>query len=109
VLRPEDPGSLTGMDALIVGASSPFGISFPPAMIWGIVGCVASFSASLVREKEHGTYLRLRSAPIRSWTIVAGKGLAMFAAVVSILLLLVAVGTVCLLIGYRAFDRPSNL
>ncbi len=93
LLAPEDPGELTHMGALIVGASSPFGVSFPPAMIWGIVGCVASFSASLVREKERGTYVRLRSAPIPAWTILAGKGLAMFVSVVTILMLLVALGS----------------
>ncbi|MHC4718567.1 MAG: ABC transporter permease, partial [Planctomycetota bacterium] len=93
VLEPEDPGELTHMDALIVGASSPFGISFPQAMIWGIVGCVASFAASLVREKERGTYVRLRSAPIRPWTILVGKGLAMFVSMMAILGLLVVLGS----------------
>ncbi len=101
VLQPEDRGGLDQWDALVIGAASPFEISFPLAMIWGVIGCVASFAASLVREKERGTYLRLRSAPIRPWQILAGKAVAMFISVTVILTLLVLLGT---LVGVRVPD-----
>ncbi len=101
VLRPEDRGGLDQWDALVIGAASPFEISFPLAMIWGVIGCVASFAASLVREKERGTYLRLRSAPIRPWQILAGKAVAMFISVVLILTILVLLGK---LVGVRVPD-----
>jgi len=93
VLDPDESGARRPAIARGVGPGSAFGVSFPPAMIWGIVGCVASFSASLVREKEKGTYVRLRSAPIPWWAVLAGKGLAMFLSVVAILALLVGIGS----------------
>ena len=104
VVHTADRMDLDQWDALISGTSSPFEISFPLAMIWGIIGCVASFAASLVREKEQGTYLRLRSAPIRPGLILAGKALAMFVSVVSILALLVLLGT---FVGVRVTSIPK--
>ncbi len=104
VVHTADRVALDQWDALISGTSSPFEISFPLAMIWGIIGCVASFSASLVREKEHGTYLRLRSAPFRPGLILVGKALAMFVSVVAILALLILLGT---LFGVRVTSIPK--
>ncbi len=93
IVQPIDRGAVDQWDALVAGATSPFEISFPLAMVWAIVGCSASFAASLVREKESGTFMRLRSAPIRTWEVLFGKGLAMFITVAVILGLLVVLGT----------------
>src|SRR6185503_2734947 len=46
---------------------SPWDISFPSAMLWGVIGCVAGFAVSLVKEQTEGTLLRLKVAPITRW------------------------------------------
>jgi ABC-2 type transport system permease protein len=64
--------------------ASAFEITFPSAVIWAIMGCLASFSISLVTERRAGTFLRLRLAPL-SWSrLLAGKGLACFLACVGV-------------------------
>jgi ABC-2 type transport system permease protein len=45
-------------------------------LIWGLIGCVATFAIGLVVERSTGTLLRLRAAPISRLTILAGKSLA---------------------------------
>lgn len=57
---------------------SAFEVSFPQGMLWGLLGCVAGFSVSLVKERTDGTYLRLRVAPQTRAHIIAGKALACF-------------------------------
>jgi ABC-2 type transport system permease protein len=72
---------------------TPFEVTFPSAVLWGVLGCVTGFSLSIVSERVAGTWLRLRTTPISRGQILAGKGLACFlaCAVVSVLLLLVGV------------------
>ncbi len=60
-------------EALTVSA---FAISFPQAILWGVMGCAAGFGVSLVSERTGGTMTRLRVAPIGRWHIVLGKALA---------------------------------
>jgi len=60
------------------GPAAPFQISFPQALIWGILGCTATFAVSIVKERSHGTFERLRVGPIGRTHILAGKGLACF-------------------------------
>lgn len=55
-----------------------FQITFPQAMIWGILGCTATFAISIVKERTDGTFARLRIGPIGRAHILAGKGLACF-------------------------------
>ena len=43
---------------------SKWDISFPQAMIWGILACAAGFAISIVRERKQGTFLRLQVAPV---------------------------------------------
>src|SRR5207249_6515510 len=38
---------------------SSFEIAFPSAIIWAIMGCITSFSISIVTERVAGTFLRL--------------------------------------------------
>ena len=63
------------------GPRSSFEITFPQAILWGLLGCSAAFAISIVTERVGGTYLRLRLAPISRSQILAGKGLACFVAV----------------------------
>lgn len=79
-----------------------YAISFPQGIVWGLIGCAASFGISLVIERNHGTLTRLCVAPISRVQVLLGKGLACFATTVT-----VAAGL--LMIAYLAFDvRPRS-
>jgi ABC-2 type transport system permease protein len=58
------------------GPVTAFQITFPQAMLWGILGCTATFAVSIVKERTAGTFARLRIGPITRAHILAGKGLA---------------------------------
>jgi len=60
------------------GPVTAFQITFPQAMLWGILGCTATFAISIVKERTAGTYARLRIGPIGRAHILAGKGAACF-------------------------------
>jgi ABC-2 type transport system permease protein len=60
------------------GPITAFQIIFPQAMIWGILGCCATFAVSIVKERTDGTFARLRIGPIGRAHILAGKGFACF-------------------------------
>ena len=60
------------------GPVSPFQITFPQALLWGILMCSTTFAISIVKERTHGTFERLRVGPISRAHILAGKGLACF-------------------------------
>jgi ABC-2 type transport system permease protein len=53
---------------------SAFEITFPSAILWGMIGCAAAFAISIVSERRKGTYARLRMSPISSNHILLGKG-----------------------------------
>ena len=71
---------------------SGFEIMFPAAMLWGVMGCAATFAISIVAERTAGTLLRLRVAPLSRGQILAGKGVACFVACMSVIMLLLVVG-----------------
>lgn len=50
-----------------------YAAAFPLGIMWGILGCTATFGLSLVVERTRGTLLRLRTAPITRAQILAGK------------------------------------
>jgi len=60
------------------GPVTAFQITFPQAMLWGILGCTATFAISIVKERTNGTFNRLRIGPLGRAHILAGKGLACF-------------------------------
>ncbi len=60
------------------GPATAYEVSFPQAMLWGLIGTAAGFAVTLVRERKQGTLLRLRVAPHGTWHVLAGKGLACF-------------------------------
>ncbi len=71
---------------------SYFDISFPQAIIWGLIGCAAAFAISIVQERTSGTLLRLRLAPIGRVHILAGKGVACLLACIGEMTLLLSFG-----------------
>ncbi|MGE5611924.1 MAG: ABC transporter permease [Bacillota bacterium] len=79
-----------------------YAISFPQGIVWGLIGCAASFGISLVIERNHGTLTRLCVSPISRGQVLLGKGLACFATTVT-----VAAGL--LVVAYALFDvRPRS-
>ncbi len=63
---------------------SGWDISFPSAILWGVMGCASGFAISLVRERSRGTLMRLQTAPITNTQLIAGKGLACFTAILAV-------------------------
>ena len=100
VSREIDPNSVNGQ---LQKVRSPWDISFPQAMMWGVLGCVAGFSVSIVREKTMGTMLRLQVAPISYFQILAGKALACFMTVIGVILFLTLLGV---LLGMKPVSYP---
>jgi ABC-2 type transport system permease protein len=78
----------------IGGASKTggFALAFPAALLWGLIGCSATFAVAMVTERASGTLLRLRVSPIGRTTILAGKALACFMACTIDVALLFGVG-----------------
>lgn len=88
---PMESVSVTGPQ---IWPRSPFAISFPSAVLWGILACVATFATSIVRERRSGTWFRLRVAPLTRGHILGGKALACFVAAVVIAAVLMAIASV---------------
>ncbi len=83
---------------------SSFQISFAQAVVWGLVGCVAAFVASLAAERQQGTLGRLLGSPLAGWQVLAGKALACFTSCVLVqVILLVVVMAIARLIEHKAF------
>lgn len=83
------------------GPANSHAVTFPQGMFWAVLGVLMSFATSLATERSEGTWLRLRTAPVRAWHLLAGKGLACALAMLLALNLLA-------LIGYAAFGvRPD--
>jgi ABC-2 type transport system permease protein len=79
-----------------------YAISFPQGIVWGLIGCAASFGISLVIERNHGTLTRLCVSPISRGQVLLGKGLACFATTVT-------VASGLLGVAYALFDvRPRS-
>lgn len=74
------------------GPRTPFEITFPQALTWALLGCALTFAVSIVNERQRGTWLRLRLAPITRGHILAGKGLACFLTSVGVSIVLLFVG-----------------
>jgi ABC-2 type transport system permease protein len=74
------------------GPRSAYEVSFPQAIVWGLLGCVSTFAISIVTERVNGTYLRLRLSPLSRGGILGGKALACFVASTGVVLVLLLVG-----------------
>lgn len=60
------------------GPTNPYALTFAQALLWGVAGCAASFSMSLVVERTRGTLLRLRLSPLSWGQVLASKALACY-------------------------------
>jgi ABC-2 type transport system permease protein len=86
------------------GPKNYFEVTFPQAVLWGLIGCAAAFGIALVVERTRGTLVRLRMAPISRRTILAGKAIACFTANVAVSVLLIAVAM--LIFKVRPYSLP---
>jgi len=82
ITRKVDPKSAEGQ---LSKRRSKWDMSFPQAMSWGILGCVAGFSLSMVKERNSGTMTRLQASPLSMFQILAGKALACFLTVLLVI------------------------
>ncbi len=71
---------------------SSWDISFPSAILWGVMGCAAGFAISLVRERTRGTLLRLQTSPMTTMELILGKGAACFVAILAVVALMIGIG-----------------
>ncbi len=87
--RPVDPNSVA---AQVQKLRSRWDISFPQAILWGVLGCVAGFSISIAKERAQGTLVRLQASPLSKLQILLGKALACFLAALLVMTVMVALG-----------------
>ena len=73
---------------------SAWDITFPSAIMWGVMGCVAGFAISIVRERSQGTLLRLKVAPISRTHVLAGKSGACFVSALGVITLMMILGRI---------------
>jgi ABC-2 type transport system permease protein len=86
------------------GPQSSYQLSFPQGVVWGLMGCVTAFGASLANERARGTLMRLSCAPITSRQILLAKGLSCFLACLMVQGLLVAVALLVPALGVQVRD-----
>lgn len=101
VSRNVDPDS---MSAQLSKIRSRWDISFPQAMLWGVLSCVTGFSISIARERTMGTFTRLRVAPISKQSILAGKAMACFLTSLAVIAMMTVFG-ICL--GMQPASYPK--
>lgn len=73
------------------GPRSAYDVTFPQAVLWGMIGCAFGFAISLVIERTRGTLTRLQMSPVSRTHVLAGKALACFSSVVLVQVLLFGV------------------
>ena len=68
-------------------------------ILWGMLTCTVTFAISIVKERTHGTFARLRIGPLGNAHILGGKGLGCF---------MTCIFTICTLfiIAKTVFDTP---
>ncbi|MEZ6232620.1 MAG: ABC transporter permease [Phycisphaerales bacterium] len=72
--------------------ASAFSVTFAQGVVWGLIGCAATFSMSIVTERAGGTLIRLRAAPLAPLHVLAGKGVACVATTLLVCVLLIVLG-----------------
>ena len=85
------------------GPQSAYDITFPSAVIWGLMSTALTFALTLVRERTSGTLLRLRIAPISRAQLLAGKAAGCFGMCMIVMIAVLSFGAVAL--GVR-FESP---
>ncbi|MEL7497565.1 MAG: ABC transporter permease [Planctomycetota bacterium] len=100
VNREVDPNSVGGQ---LKKLKSRWDISFPQAIMWGVLSCVAGFSISIARERSMGTMTRLQVAPVSKLEILLGKALACFITVIFVAIMMTGLG---MLLGMKPDSIP---
>ena len=110
-------GRAAGMEAPfeIVGVArdrtgeprSAFDVTFPQALVWGMMSVALAFAITLVREREKGTLVRLRMAPLGRAELLAGKAVACFAGCMITMVVISLFGALAL--GVRYDSLPLTL
>ena len=88
------------------GPTNAYEISFPQAILWGLLGCAAAFAQTFVRERNQGTLVRLWAAPIARTAVLGGKLLACAIAAVGVVTILLLAGAVVFGVGVA---EPATL
>lgn len=101
VMRQPQSSSIEGQ---IGKLRSRWDLSFPQAMLWGILGCVAGFAVSVAQEREAGTLTRLRVAPVSRGQLLSGKALACFLSTIGVVIAMTAFG---LILGLQPVSIPK--
>lgn len=86
---------------------SAWEVTFPQAILWGLLGLIITFAVSVVRERQEGTLLRLRVAPVSLGQVLAGKGLAYAVATQVVVAILITLAVA--LFGLRIGSVPLLL
>lgn len=87
--------------------ANAFEITFPSAIVWGLMGVAVSLAITLVRERAQGTLLRLRVAPLSRAQLLAGKAFGCFLMCMIVMAFLMVFATTTL--GVRIADLPLAL
>jgi len=93
----------TPLAARRLGPRSSFEFSFPQGILWGIMGCAATFGVGLVAERTQGTLVRLLTTPLTRAQVLLGKAVACAVAILGVEALLLLVGA----LGFGV--RPASL
>ncbi len=83
---------------------STFDVTFPQALVWGLMSVALGFAITLVRERSSGTLARLRIAPITYAQLLGGKALGCFVGCLGTMLVLLVFGALAL--GIRFDSLP---
>jgi len=91
--------SLVPVAVRVIGQRDPrpenaFEVSVPQGIMWGVLACAAAFGVAFSREREQGTWTRLRVAPIRTGQVLLGKTMSCLTA-----LTLIGTGMLALAVG----------
>jgi ABC-2 type transport system permease protein len=87
-----------------INLRSRWDISFPQAMLWGVLGSAAGFAISIARERGGGTLQRLLASPLSLRQILLGKALACLLASILVIGMLTLLGW---LLGMRPESYPK--
>ncbi|MFK7767708.1 MAG: ABC transporter permease [Mariniblastus sp.] len=101
IAKKVDPNSIGGQ---LKKSTSKWDISFPQAMMWGVLACCAGFAISIAKEHTNGTMTRLQVAPVSKFEILAGKALACFIATVAVIVMMTILGVS---LGMKPYSYPK--
>ena len=102
ITKQVDPNSIKGQTQGKL--TSKFDISFPQAMMWGVLACCAGFAISIAQENSRGTMLRLMASPLTRSQILAGKSLACFLTVLAVITFMIGLGV---MLGMQPKSYPK--